>query len=811
MGELYASFIRPKEINLLYLIPLFPLIGAFINGIFGKKIQDKLGKKANHAIAIAMMVAASGVALYAFLGMLIKQPAGHRMLHDHVFPMIHIGSLHLNFAFAMDPLSGMMTLIITLVGTGIHIYSTGYMHTEKAYWRFFCYLNLFIFSMLLLVLGDSFAMMFFGWEGVGLCSYLLIGFWYTDKKKASAGMKAFVVNRIGDFGFVVGLFFLFWGLGGYWQKGQYIDETRGAKDMVTLTAGPSVLPQSGEFTAVDGFTRKGVTATWIDPAHAAHHPGEPLNLLAEGKGPAAEQVSVVVGPTMSFNELRGQLSITDGGGRRPLAEHLAKKKVWGVPILFFVCLGLFIGACGKSAQLPLYVWLPDAMAGPTPVSALIHAATMVTAGVYMIARLNFLFVLTPGAMTVVALVGVMTALFAASIGLFQYDIKKVLAYSTVSQLGFMFIGVGVGAWWAGAFHLLTHALFKACLFLGSGSVIHGMHFLEHHGGHGGADGPPKDNRLAPDPHDPQDMRNMGGLRRLMPKTRWTYWIACVAISGFPLAAGFYSKDEILWKAFSGGNILINGKIIWAIGLLAATMTSFYMWRSYYMTFWRREPTAEMKEHVHESPLSMTSILMVLAALCLVAGPLLGFPMAFSGKEPLLERWLNPVTSLAPFRALTHDKGLEIGLMMVSITVAALGLWAAMALYKDERKTADKLLRLRRQNDGVHKVVYAKYYVDEIYNATVIKGYMALCRALAWFDTYIVDFIVNAAGAFVRGVGWLSGVIDKYGVDGAVNGVAKLVMAGGRRVRTMQTGRVNNYVFGIVAGVMLLFIVTVVAL
>jgi NADH-quinone oxidoreductase subunit L len=802
MGEQFTAALQDTvSVKWLWLIPLFPFVGAVINGLFGKKLQDKYGKAAVHTIAIGMMACAAIVAVAAFVK-LLGLPAHQRFLLDSVFPMIHIGKFNVDMAFAIDPLSGMMALIITLIGTGIHVYSTGYMSEEPAYWRFFCYLNLFVFSMLLLVLGDSFIMMFFGWEGVGLCSYLLIGFWYKEKKNATAGMKAFVVNRVGDFGFVVGLFFLFWGLGGSWSaiNGKYYPDVA-----------------------------EGATAARYEVV-VTHEPGAHHAEKLEHHG--ARHVQVEVGPTVVFRELRNQLAITAANGERPLADELLKKTVWGIPLVFLIGLCLFIGATGKSAQLPLYVWLPDAMAGPTPVSALIHAATMVTAGVYMIARLNFLFVMSPGAMTVVATVGALTALFAATIGLFQYDIKKVLAYSTVSQLGFMFIGVGVGAYWAGAFHLLTHACFKACLFLGSGSVIHGMHHLTHHrehaahqhghgdeahGEHGHDDHAPKplrDARLHADPLDPQDMRNMGGLAALMPKTRWTYLIACWAIAGFPFAAGFYSKDEILWKAFSNHSTIIPGAVIWFIGLIAATCTSFYMFRSYYMTFFNKPPSAEHKEHVHESPASITSVLMVLAAASILIGPLLGWPVLFGGAHnPLfLEHWLEPVTNLSEHfltgsRHWAENHTLELVFMAISIGVATLGWFVARSLYMNAAATEARLEAMKVRYARVHSLIFDKYRVDELYDRTVIRGFTQLARGLSWFDKHAVDGVVNLMGVLSKGAAWIGGAIDTYLVDGAVNGVADLLLEGGRRVRRVQTGRINNYVLGVVVGIIILVVIT----
>src|ERR1700678_4553736 len=466
---------HPIRVTFIRLIVLLPLLGAAINFLAGAWLQKTFGKRAISIVGCGVVLAAFGVAVTAFLAIL-KLPPENRFMLDDLWKWFDVGGLNLDIAFWLDPLSMMMVLIITGVGGLIHIYSTGYMHDDDGFWRFFGWLNLFTFAMLVLVLGDNMWLMFVGWEGVGLCSFALIGFWYKVQANSTAGNKAFIVNRVGDLAFVIALYSLFAGLQ---AMGHPTLVTRGVGHYTPLLA------------------------------------GVPINFAGY------QSAHTLVG---------------------------------------FVTLLMFIGATGKSAQIPLYVWLPDAMAGPTPVSALIHAATMVTAGVYMIARLNFLFSLSSTACGVVALIGASTALFAATIGFFQYDIKKVLAYSTVSQLGFMFIGVGVGAYWAGVFHLMTHAFFKPCLFLGSGSVIHGMHAVEH------------------DEVAVQDMRNMGGLARVMPLTARTYFIACLAITAapIPLFAGFWSKDEILWKAFNTENTgAVPGVLVYGMGLVAALGTSFY--------------------------------------------------------------------------------------------------------------------------------------------------------------------------------------------------------------------------------------------
>ncbi|HET9554580.1 MAG TPA: NADH-quinone oxidoreductase subunit L [Anaeromyxobacteraceae bacterium] len=822
----------------LWLIPLFPLVGAIINASIGWKLQGLFGepremkggrgKQLVHSIAVLAMAASFAVAAYAFF-QLRALPAEDRYLQQTLWNLLSAGRLSVDFAFALDPLSMMMVLVITGIGTLIHVFSIGYMAEEPAYWRFFCYLNLFVFAMLLLVMGDNFAVMFFGWEGVGLASYLLISFWYTDPEKAKAGMKAFVANRFGDFGFIVGLLLLFWGLGGAWQ-------------------------------AREGYLRN----TDYAPAAAMNTTaGGALAADADALAPRVEGVKV--GPTMNFRELRDQVVIEATG----VKEHLAGSTIWGVSLLTLIGMLLFVGAMGKSAQLPLYVWLPDAMAGPTPVSALIHAATMVTAGVYMVARLNFLFVLSPSAMGWVALIGALTAIFAASIGFFQYDIKKVLAYSTVSQLGFMFIGVGTGAYWAGVYHLLTHAFFKATLFLGSGSVILGCH------------------------HE-QDMRKMGGLEKHMPITRWTYLIATVAIAGFPIANGFYSKDEILWKAFTSGHLALFGQptpwlgpAIYVIGLIAATGTSFYMYRSYYMTFTgeyrggeghghehNEDPHAAVAAHTpaisakvhasdgavhahgtghaahtldvpaaghgghadhghahgahdaghgaaahddghddahahghhggtpHESPWQITIVLATLAAGSVVT-LFLGIPVLWqhtflhASTAPLLEHWLEPVLT-AKVEFAEGTPAMEWLFQGLGVAAATIGFVAARAVYKDNKHAAALAAGIERFK-GAWTVVYNKYYVDELYAFLVLKPSVQLARALSWVDGHLVDGLVNAAGAVTRAFANLDGAIDKYLVDGAVNAVASATMGLGRSLRLVQTGRIQTYLYGALGG------------
>jgi NADH-quinone oxidoreductase subunit L len=749
--------IAVTSVRLLWLIPALPLLGFAVNALLGARLQRAFGKRIVHAIAIATVAAAFCVALAFFFRMMAAAPEA-RFFHERLWNLLTAGRLSVDLAFALDPLSMTLVLVITGIGALIHLFSVGYMAEEPAYWRFFCYLNLFVFAMLLLVMGDSFAVMFFGWEGVGLASYLLIAFWYSDPEKAAAGMKAFVVNRIGDFGFLLGMLLLFWALGGAWA------------------ARPDRPTRNVEYQPIAA----------LEVLNAATGPDQ-----ADKLGPVIEGVRV--GPTLSFRELRDQVTVEATG----VKERLLHTTLWGVPVIALACILLFVGAMGKSAQLPLYVWLPDAMAGPTPVSALIHAATMVTAGVYMVARLSFLFALSPSAMGWVALIGALTAAFAATIGFFQYDIKKVLAYSTVSQLGFMFIGVGVGAYWAGTYHLLTHAFFKATLFLASGSVILGCH------------------------HE-QDMRKMGGLKKYMPWTRWAYLVACVAIAGFPVANGFYSKDEILWKAFQSEHLALFGAAtpwlgpaIYVLGLLTAIGTSFYMFRSYYMTFtgeYRGGQAAHGDAHdaghghdahghghtPHESPWTITAVLTVLAAGSVLTA-LLGIPTLWSGHEPLFERWLAPV--LAPAAELIRfgEAGHATELLFQGLGVAAAfaGWLGARALFKDG--TSPVPARLKARFARAWTVVYDKYYVDELYAAVVIRPVRWLAGAFSWLDANVIDRLVNLAAVLARGASWISDQIDHYGIDWAVDGVATVTRGAGRQLRRLQTGHIQTYLYGALGG------------
>jgi NADH-quinone oxidoreductase subunit L len=721
----------------IWLIPVLPAIGAAINGLVGIRY---FSRRTAGLVACAMMALALGVSLVAFWQLLALAPEARAfdVVVAQWIPSIPlatssgaIGSFQVPWGFRLDPLSGMMILIITGIGTMIHVYSTAYMADEPraGVARFFCYLNLFCFFMLMLVLGSSFPVMFVGWEGVGLCSYLLIGYWYEKKSASDAGKKAFITNRVGDWGFILGIFLIYMTFG-------------------TL-----------DFRAIQNA--------------AAAMPVE----------------------TMHFG------------------------------VLSAICLLLFVGATGKSAQIPLYVWLPDAMEGPTPVSALIHAATMVTAGVYMLGRNAVLFSHAPQVMTIVAIVGVLTALMAATIGLVQYDIKRVLAYSTVSQLGYMFTAMGVGAFSAGAFHLMTHAFFKALLFLGSGSVIHAM---------GGE----------------QDMRRMGGLRKYMPVTFVTMMLGTLAIAGIFPFSGFFSKDEILFQAFE------HNKVVWVLAVAAAFMTAFYMFRLMAMTFlgayrgpaWEAAHGGGHAAHdahgghgghdahgahgaddagghghgawhgPHESPSPMTLPLQVLAVGACVAG-FVGIPAALGGGNAI-EHFLEPSFTAhasaeagAPGREaaaepaaaaepVEHEeahasRGVELGLMGFSLLIAVGGILLARKFYVTSPEIADNLAL---EWSGPHKVLSNKYYVDELYDATVIGGTFAAGRGLWTVDRNIVDGAVNGSGWLTIVSAWFSGLTDRTVVDGLVNLVGRICEEGSFWFRRVQTGLVQNYALLMLVGI-----------
>jgi NADH:ubiquinone oxidoreductase subunit 5 (subunit L)/multisubunit Na+/H+ antiporter MnhA subunit len=752
-------------VGFLWALPLLPAAGAAVLGLFGRGLQRRFGRPLVAGIAIAAVVAAAVVAVIAVVGVLLPLPAGERYLLDARWTLLGVGALKAGAALALDPLSGTLALVITIVGALIHVYSAAYMEGDGGYWRYFCYLNLFVAAMLVLVLADNFILMFIGWEGVGFCSWLLIGFWYDDAEKTTAANKAFILNRVGDAALLAGVALLFWGLGG------------------TFDAGGAYRAQPARTVLADV------------------QGGAGIDLRTKGDRPPEAAVrNVTVGSTLVFREIADQLALRDLYLRRPFAAELAAKTVAGVPLLFLVCLGLFLGAAGKSAQIPLQGWLPDAMAGPSPVSALIHAATMVTAGVYMIARLGFLFALSPGAMGVVAAVGAVTALGGAVCALAQYDIKRILAFSTVSQLGFMFLAVGVGAAGAGIFHLVTHACFKACLFLAAGSVIHGLDYMEHDAeAHVHA---PRDARLTARRGDPQDVRNMGGLAALMPRTHGAYLVAALAIAGFPVAAGFYSKDAILWSAFRAPAAPLLPGLLWVIGFIAAGLTSFYMARSYYLVFRARPAPEAHVANVHESPRRMTVVMAVLAAASVLSGPLLGWPEAWGGR-PSLPRFLDGGAAAPP----AGSHALEWGLQLATVAVAVLGWLAARACFRDVTLTGSFLQRVRQRFDRPHWLAHRQFRADGVYYQLGVLPAHDFARAAAWIDRRLIDPVLDGGARALAAVARLGGRADDVVVDGAVDAVSRLVLAGGRRAVKLQTGRINNYVLGIVLGLVALVVLT----
>ena len=634
------------------LIVALPLLGFLVNGLFGKKISSE---RVSGLVGCLSVGAAFAIALAVFIGML-GSPVEERSRVVQLYTWVAAGRLSVAVAYQVDQLSILMTLIVTGVGLLIHVYSIGYMRGDRGFWRFFAYLNLFIFMMLNLVLADNFLLMFLGWEGVGLCSYLLIGFWH-DKKfdtgmyrpgeatTSDAAKKAFIVNRVGDFGFLIAMFLIF--------------------------------SAFGSLTFEDVFARAaaGVTA-----------------------------------------------------GNRTM--------VW-------ITLLLFMGAAGKSAQIPLYIWLPDAMAGPTPVSALIHAATMVTAGVYMVARCSVLYALAPVTMQIVAVVGLATAFLAATMGLVQNDIKKILAYSTISQLGYMFLALGVGAFASGVFHLMTHAFFKALLFLGAGAVIHAM-------------------------HEEQDIQKMGGLKGPMPRTSRTFLIAALAIAGIPPLSGFFSKDEILLQAFTNGSA-----VLWAIGWSTAALTAFYMFRLYFLTF-EGKPRWEHENHPHEAPAVMTVPLIILAFLSAVGG-FVGIPKSLGGGNAI-DRWLGPVFERAgSILSGGREPGVltDYGLMILSVAIAGAGIYGARYLYLEHRELVEKIIG---SSGKIYRLLWKKYYVDEIYDQVIVTPTVKGSEKLLWkgFDVGVID--------------------------GLVNGTAHLVERTSGVLRRLQAGVVQSYALAIVVGI-----------
>lgn len=653
---------------LIVLIVLLPLGGAVLTGLIPLFVRPIRAYKGLLGTVGTLVVAIPfGLAVWAFA------LSDNETYVASLYTWMAAGDFSVSIAYRLDQLSIIMTLVVTGVGALIHMYATGYMYSDRSFWKFFAYLNLFIFMMLNLVLADNLLVLFLGWEGVGLCSYLLIGFWYEKRKNSAAASKAFIVNRVGDFAFLLAMFILV--------------KELGSLDFSTVLSG---------------------------------------------------------------------------------AETLSGGAVTAIVLL------IFIGATGKSAQIPLFIWLPDAMAGPTPVSALIHAATMVTSGLYLLARLSPLVLMAPGIMTLIAIVGASTALIAATIALTQHDIKRVLAYSTVSQLGYMFMAAGVGAFFVAIFHVVTHAFFKACLFLGSGSVIHGMHHVEHELRQDGYE----------EELDAQDMRYMGGLKSYMPITRWTYLLSTLAIAGIPLTAGFFSKDEILFKAFEYG---YDGHtfawIVWLVGIATALLTAFYMTRSYMLTFegtarWPRAATIRP----HESTWSMTMPLVLLAGLSMVGG-FIGLPKV--AEKFGLTNWIHGFLvghaehagPVAEPELHSHvGPGLEIGLICLGSLVAIVGVVWAWRFYARHELGGDELIRGRF--GALYRWWKTSYYWDNFYDRTVVKPVIGGAeRVLAPFDQRVVDGLVNAVARVMQGFSWL--------------------------FARLQTGVVQNYALAIVLGVVLI--------
>jgi len=631
-------------LQLVWLIPLLPLLGFLINGLSRKQVSKTMAGIIGSGTVFLSFVISVLVFIQLLDGNVPKEDI-------HYFDFINISALQVGFDFQVDQLSSIFLLIITGVGFLIHVYSTAYMHDEapKDFAKYFAYLNLFVFSMLLLVMGANYVIMFIGWEGVGLCSYLLIGYWFKNTNYNVAAKKAFIMNRIGDLGFLLAVFWL--------------------------------------ISKVDS----------VD----FHHVFEVVS-----------------------NSKTNPLSTFD---------------ITGITLL------LFVGAMGKSAQIPLYTWLPDAMAGPTPVSALIHAATMVTAGIYMIARSNILYTMAPVSQTVVAIVGLATAVLAATIALKQNDIKKVLAYSTVSQLGYMFLALGVGAYTGAVFHVMTHAFFKALLFLGAGSVIHAM-------------------------SGEQDIRNMGGIKKYMSVTHITFLLACLAIAGMPPFSGFFSKDEILAAAFA------KNPALWVIGVITAMMTAFYMFRLYAMTFLGKfRGTHEQEHHLHESPKAITIPLIILAILSVIGG-WVGIPEIFIHGGHRLEAFLAPVfaqsNAIADKHHLSHST--EYMLMGISVAVALAALIYAWTKFS-------KYQKIEKEETGLGKVLENKWYVDELYDSVIVKPLSSLAK-------------------------YFNNIIERKGIDGFVNGVGKAVSYSSRQIRLIQSGQVGAYIFMMVLGILVFFII-----
>lgn len=710
----------------LFLIPLLPLVGFLINGLFGKRLS-----KGTISVVAVLAAFASFLWAAAAVGALgspdVSGPQYRNMLHDSYGTWLSIGEFQFNFGLMIDDLSSVMILVVTGIGTLIHLYSVGYMGEDPGFSRFMAYLNLFLFAMILLVLGDNLVMLFVGWEGVGLCSYLLIGFWYEESANAAAGMKAFVVNRIGDLGFMLGMFILVAVFGTL----NFVARPTTVREIGARATPATFVSEHGEHAGAVELPR---TPGLLDY-------GDAFRLMSHGKESAAEHI--IIGEKVEASKSNLDLS---------------KTKSWGITlfdgktvaaVLAFTCMLLFVGAMGKSAQIPLYVWLPDAMAGPTPVSALIHAATMVTAGVYMVSRLHGLFSVSHDAMLLVAGVGAATALFSALIGLTQLDIKKVMAYSTVSQLGYMFVGAGVGAFSLAIFHVVTHAFFKALLFLGSGSVIHGM-------------------------SGEQDMRKMGGLRKLMPVTFWTMLIGAGALSGVPYFAGWWSKDNImaalLGRAFAGEGTVYY--ILYVMISIGALCTAFYTFRMIMLTFFgENRASEEVKHHIHESTWTMTFPLIILAILSAGGGCLLhgSFVPEHDGFIPGGPGLYN---IMAEHEALHKAHTVNL---IVTFLAAAIGIAGAVVMYKNGKNVPNPELA---KTNLAYKLSLNKFYVDEIYNFIIVVPFRIGSELAHWIiELLVIDLFVTGSAYLVSGISGL--------------------------LRRVQTGLINTYAAGVLVGALFL--------
>jgi len=704
----------------LFIIPLLPFCGFLLNGLFGSRMDKKVSGWIGVLAALSSFVWAFFSVMALQVPSTVTSPDTRNVLHQVYGTWLSNSDLNFTFGLYLDQLSSVMILVVTGIGTLIHMYSLGYMSHDPGFSRFFAYLNLFLFAMILLVLGDNLIMVFVGWEGVGLCSYLLIGFWYEDGKNAAAGMKAFIVNRIGDLGFLLGIFLLFSLFGTVDFASRPIHQ--GAVRVTKKTE----MTESPKDAARKDYVNVPKHAGLLDYAEA-------LRLLAENHVDTREE------------KTRVGYKAPEAASNLDLSKTTSKTSWAGwymVDAITLACLLLFVGAMGKSAQIPLYVWLPDAMAGPTPVSALIHAATMVTSGIYMICRLHPLFAMSEEAMTAIAIIGGTTALFSALIGLTQLDIKKVLAYSTVSQLGYMFLGLGVGAFSLGIFHVLTHAFFKALLFLGAGSVIHAM-------------------------SGEQDMRLMGGLRKKLPVTYTTMLIGALALAGFPLLSGWWSKDAILMNVFARYHESHNSVFLalYVMGVVGAFCTAFYSFRLIGLTFFgETRASDEVKSHIHESPLSMTLPLIVLAMLSLFGG------WAWHGQ---FTAGAEGSLGIRNFFFSEDEHAEHINLIVTSLAAFG-GIGLAVAMYFKGQRIPDPD---KAKTNFVYRLSLNKFYVDEAYNAVIVMPFVIGSEIVHWLiETLLID-------TFVVGSGWLVS---------ALSGL----------LRKIQTGLLNWYAGGILIGSLL---------